>query len=76
MKKKIFKLIFIGLFFNLFLVNNPNLCWSQDHNRDNWQQPEKVMDAIGIKEGMIIGEAGAGSGYFDSSCSRKSDYRR
>jgi ubiquinone/menaquinone biosynthesis C-methylase UbiE len=31
--------------------------------RDVWQQPEKMMDLIGIKEGMIIGEAGAGQGY-------------
>jgi len=64
MKKLIFKLLFIGLFFSLFLVNNPNLCWSQDHNRDSWQKPDKVIDAIGIKESMVIGEAGAGAGYF------------
>lgn len=32
--------------------------------RDAWQKPEKVMDAIGVKKGMIIGIAGAGQGYF------------
>jgi len=32
--------------------------------RDRWQQPEKIMDAVGIKPGMVIGEAGAGRGYF------------
>ena len=32
--------------------------------RDRWQQPEKIMDAVGIKEGMVIGECGAGDGYF------------
>jgi ubiquinone/menaquinone biosynthesis C-methylase UbiE len=36
----------------------------QDSPRDSWQQPEKIMDAIGIKSGMTIGEAGAGEGYF------------
>jgi len=32
--------------------------------RDTWQQPKKVMDVIGVKEGMVIGIAGAGRGYF------------
>jgi ubiquinone/menaquinone biosynthesis C-methylase UbiE len=27
-------------------------------------QPEKMLDLIGIKEGMVIGEVGAGYGYF------------
>jgi predicted methyltransferase len=36
----------------------------QDSSRDSWQQPERIMDAIGIKAGMTIGEAGAGEGYF------------
>jgi ubiquinone/menaquinone biosynthesis C-methylase UbiE len=33
-------------------------------NRDTWQQPEKVMDAIGVTPGMTVGEVGAGEGYF------------
>ena len=33
-------------------------------DRDSWQQPEKVMDVIGVKAGMTIGEVGAGNGYF------------
>ncbi len=32
--------------------------------RDSWQKPEVIMDSIGIKSGMIIGEIGAGDGYF------------
>jgi ubiquinone/menaquinone biosynthesis C-methylase UbiE len=32
--------------------------------REEWQPPEQIMDSIGVKPGMIIGEAGAGSGYF------------
>jgi ubiquinone/menaquinone biosynthesis C-methylase UbiE len=33
-------------------------------SRDEWQQPEKIMDVIGVKPGMVIGEPGAGGGYF------------
>jgi len=27
-------------------------------------QPERIMDSLGVKEGKIIGDAGAGEGYF------------
>ncbi len=40
-------------------------------NRDSWQQPEKIMDVVGIKPGMIIGEAGAGDGYFTFFLSKR-----
>ena len=33
-------------------------------NRDTWQQPGKVLEVIGIKPGMVIGEPGAGRGYY------------
>jgi len=39
--------------------------------RDTWQQPEKVMDAIGVKPGMTIGEVGAGYGYFTFKLARR-----
>ena len=32
--------------------------------RDNWQQPRRVMDSLGVQSGMVIGEVGAGDGYF------------
>lgn len=35
-----------------------------DDVRDQWHQPEKVMDLVGLKPGMIVGEVGAGHGYF------------
>lgn len=41
-----------------------NLCADQSSRRDKWMQPEKIMDAIGVIPGMVIGEAGAGEGYF------------
>jgi ubiquinone/menaquinone biosynthesis C-methylase UbiE len=33
-------------------------------DRDKYHQPNKVMDVVGVKPGMTIGEVGAGSGYF------------
>lgn len=37
-------------------------CWeSQDNER---QPPDKVMDALGIKSGMTVGEVGAGRGRY------------
>jgi len=33
-------------------------------SRDNIEQPEKVMEVTGVKPGMVIGEVGAGHGYF------------
>ena len=40
-------------------------------DRDSWQQPEKVLDAIGITAGMTVGEVGAGSGYFTFKMARR-----
>lgn len=34
-----------------------------EKSRDVWQKPELIMDSVGVKEGMVIGEAGAGEGY-------------
>jgi ubiquinone/menaquinone biosynthesis C-methylase UbiE len=36
----------------------------QSDSRDKIEQPEKVMEATGVKPGMAIGEVGAGRGYF------------
>jgi len=33
-------------------------------SRERDHQPDKVMDLMGVKAGMVIGEVGAGSGYF------------
>jgi ubiquinone/menaquinone biosynthesis C-methylase UbiE len=32
--------------------------------RDKYHQPEKVMELVGVMPGMVIGEVGAGKGYF------------
>jgi ubiquinone/menaquinone biosynthesis C-methylase UbiE len=56
-RNKLTILIFIGFFF---------LCGTilGQSDREKWQPPEQIMDSIGVKPGMIIGEAGAGRGYF------------
>ena len=36
----------------------------QSESRDKVEQPEKVMEVTGVKPGMVIGEVGAGRGYF------------
>lgn len=33
-------------------------------SRDRWQQPFKVLKVVGVKPGMVIGEPGAGRGYY------------
>jgi ubiquinone/menaquinone biosynthesis C-methylase UbiE len=40
-------------------------------SRDTWQQPDKVLKVIGIKPGMVIGEPGAGRGYYTFKLARK-----
>lgn len=39
--------------------------------RDKHHQPDKVMDTVGVKPGMVIGEVGAGHGYFTFHLSRR-----
>ena len=33
-------------------------------DRDQWQQPEQIMDALGIAEGSKVADLGAGGGWF------------
>jgi ubiquinone/menaquinone biosynthesis C-methylase UbiE len=51
-------------------VTAPTLCFGQAA-RESWQPPEKIMDAIGVRPGMRIGEAGAGHGYFTFPLARR-----
>lgn len=65
MKDITFRRLFIRTILCIsFIVGFTYSCESQDYDRDSWQRPEKVMDVIGVKPGMVIGEAGAGRGYF------------
>jgi predicted methyltransferase len=54
-------LIFVLL---LGLAAMPVAAQRSNPSRDGIEQPEKVMEAVGVKPGMIIGEIGAGRGYF------------
>ncbi len=36
----------------------------EDPGRDKWQQPERVVQALGLKSGETVADIGAGSGYF------------
>lgn len=33
-------------------------------DRDEWQRPVEIMDALGIAEGSVVADLGAGSGWF------------
>src|SRR5215831_20201314 len=33
-------------------------------DRDEWQKPTEVLRAIGVRAGQMIGDVGAGPGYF------------
>jgi predicted methyltransferase len=73
-KRFSFLLIKIALLFIFFLpalfaafasFSHTQEKWVPDYNnRDTWQQPEKIMDIIGVKPGMAIADVGAGQGYF------------
>jgi len=38
--------------------------------REQWQKPEQVVQALGVREGMVIADIGAGSGYFSRRFAR------
>lgn len=42
-----------------------------DRMRDRDLQPERISDAIGLRSGMAVGEAGASYGYFTFKMSRR-----
>ena len=46
------------------LVASSGPAQSRDPARDKIEQPDKVMEATGVRPGMVIGEIGAGQGYF------------
>lgn len=47
----------------LFILISFN-CQAQNTYRDKRMQPERILDSLHVKAGDIIGEAGAGEGYF------------
>jgi predicted methyltransferase len=43
----------------------------EDPDRDEWQQPERVMDALGIADGAHVADVGAGGGWFTIRLARR-----
>jgi arsenite methyltransferase len=41
-----------------------NLALLEGPDRDVWQRPDQVMDALNIAEGSVVADLGAGSGWF------------
>jgi len=39
-------------------------CAYEGFSRDQWQQPDKVIAALGLKPGDIVADLGSGGGYF------------
>lgn len=42
----------------------PATAQNETAQRDAWQRPSEVMDALGLKAGSVVGDIGAGGGYF------------
>jgi ubiquinone/menaquinone biosynthesis C-methylase UbiE len=40
-------------------------------DRDQWQRPDQIMDALGIAEGSVVADVGAGSGWFTIRLARR-----
>lgn len=53
-----------------FLLTAPALA-HDEAGRDLRLQPDRVMDAVGVRPGMVIGEVGAGRGYFTVKLARR-----
>jgi predicted methyltransferase len=43
----------------------------EDPDRDEWQQPDRVMDDLHIADGSRVGDVGAGGGWFTTRLSRR-----
>jgi len=53
------------------LIADITLSSDRDADRETWQPPEQIMDAVGVRAGMRIGEAGAGEGYLTFHLARR-----
>src|SRR5438034_10229290 len=54
---------------HLFPPENLGLLESPD--RDAWQKPDQIMDALGIADGSKVADIGAGAGWFTIRLARR-----
>lgn len=40
-------------------------------DREQWQKPEQIMDALGIADGSVVADLGAGGGWFTTRLARR-----
>jgi SAM-dependent methyltransferase len=40
-------------------------------DRDSWQKPESVLDALGLGESSLVADVGAGTGYFSARLAKR-----
>jgi ubiquinone/menaquinone biosynthesis C-methylase UbiE len=40
-------------------------------DRDEWQQPDRIMDALGVGDASVVADLGAGSGWFTIQLARR-----
>lgn len=53
----------------LFKAQDLGLLESPD--RDQWQKPDQIMDALGVAEGNVVAELGAAGGWFTQQLARR-----
>jgi len=68
MKNNNLKIIAILICSLVLNYNNMGFC---QIGREEWQPPEIIMDSVGVKPGMVIGEPGAGRGYLTFPLARR-----
>jgi ubiquinone/menaquinone biosynthesis C-methylase UbiE len=48
-----------------------NLALLEGPDREQWQKPDQIMDALGIADGSIVADLGAGGGWFTTRLARR-----
>ena len=53
------------------LFQPQNLGLLEGPDRDAWQKPDRIMDALGIADGSVVADLGAGGGWFTIRLARR-----
>ena len=60
---KFFKILFAAVLLCIGCAGIKQ-CAYQGFSRDEWQQPQKVIESLKIRPGAMVADLGAGGGYF------------